>query len=171
MNSVQKLLDFIYNFPFVFACMSLTPGQVSESDMWSSELAHRLWGEEETGGSCPAAWRRSRSFQVYCSDPHYQLLRRAWLDHWFCSKKGWTWFGYKVEGKNIYVLQMWLWRASLGILALPLLNFWILLDVFMCQEEELKRKKREERLEMIRNNVQLKYAIKRKVSDLGQWPF
>lgn len=35
----------------------------------------------------------------------------------------------------------------------------------MCQEEELKRKKRDERLEMIRNNVQLKYAMKRKVSD------
>lgn len=35
----------------------------------------------------------------------------------------------------------------------------------MCQEDELKRKKREERLEMIRNNAQLKYAMKRKVSD------
>lgn len=29
----------------------------------------------------------------------------------------------------------------------------------------MKRKKREERLEMIRNNVQLKYAMKRKVRD------
>lgn len=28
----------------------------------------------------------------------------------------------------------------------------------------MKRKKREERLEMIRNNVQLKYVVKRKVS-------
>lgn len=36
------------------------------------------------------------------------------------------------------------------------------------QDEELKRQKREERLEMIRGNVQLKYAMKRKVSDPAQ---
>lgn len=47
----------------------------------------------------------------------------------------------------------------------------MLLYVFVCQEEELKRKKREERLEMIRNNAQLKYAMKRKVSDLTQGHF
>lgn len=35
--------------------------------------------------------------------------------------------------------------------------------VFAPKEEELKRQKREQRLEMIRNNVQLKYAMKRKV--------
>ncbi|XP_070827706.1 ATP-dependent DNA helicase DDX11 [Chaetodon trifascialis] len=34
--------------------------------------------------------------------------------------------------------------------------------VSRLKEEEMKRKKREERLEMIRNNVQLKYAMKRK---------
>uniref|UniRef100_A0AAQ5ZJ84 ATP-dependent DNA helicase DDX11 n=1 Tax=Amphiprion ocellaris TaxID=80972 RepID=A0AAQ5ZJ84_AMPOC len=34
--------------------------------------------------------------------------------------------------------------------------------VSKLKEDELKRKKREERLEMIRNNVQLKYALKRK---------
>ncbi len=45
--------------------------------------------------------------------------------------------------------------------------FCCVLDVFVYQEEEMKRKKREERLEMIRNNVQLKYALKRKVSDLA----
>lgn len=38
--------------------------------------------------------------------------------------------------------------------------------VFVSQEDELKRKKREERLEMIRNNVHLKYAMKRKVGNL-----
>lgn len=32
------------------------------------------------------------------------------------------------------------------------------------KEEELRRRKREERLELIRNNAQLKYAMKRKVS-------
>lgn len=32
------------------------------------------------------------------------------------------------------------------------------------QEEQIRRKKREDRLEKIRNNVQLKYAAKRKVS-------
>lgn len=36
------------------------------------------------------------------------------------------------------------------------------------QDEELKRRKREKRLEMIRGNVQLKYAMKRKVSDTAQ---
>lgn len=41
--------------------------------------------------------------------------------------------------------------------------------VFVSQEDELKRKKREERLEMIRNNVQLKYAMKRKVGNLTLW--
>lgn len=51
------------------------------------------------------------------------------------------------------------------------LGFWLLLDVFVFQEEELKRKKRQERLEMIRNNVQLKYAMKRKVRDLAEWHF
>lgn len=35
---------------------------------------------------------------------------------------------------------------------------------FLSQDEEMKRKRREERLEMIRHNAQLKYAMKRKVS-------
>uniref|UniRef100_A0A6Q2XZW6 Helicase ATP-binding domain-containing protein n=1 Tax=Esox lucius TaxID=8010 RepID=A0A6Q2XZW6_ESOLU len=37
--------------------------------------------------------------------------------------------------------------------------------VSKLKDEELRRKKREERLEMIRNNSQLKYALKRKVRD------
>uniref|UniRef100_A0A667Z594 ATP-dependent DNA helicase DDX11 n=1 Tax=Myripristis murdjan TaxID=586833 RepID=A0A667Z594_9TELE len=37
--------------------------------------------------------------------------------------------------------------------------------VSKLKDDELKRKKREEKLEMIRNNVQLKYAMKRKVRD------
>ncbi|XP_071385623.1 ATP-dependent DNA helicase DDX11 isoform X1 [Centroberyx affinis] len=37
--------------------------------------------------------------------------------------------------------------------------------VSKLKDDELKRKKREERLEMIRNNVQLKYAMKRKSSE------
>uniref|UniRef100_A0A8D3C6M0 DEAD/H (Asp-Glu-Ala-Asp/His) box helicase 11 n=1 Tax=Scophthalmus maximus TaxID=52904 RepID=A0A8D3C6M0_SCOMX len=37
--------------------------------------------------------------------------------------------------------------------------------VTKLKEEELKRQKREERLEMIRNNVQLKYAMKRKTCE------
>lgn len=37
--------------------------------------------------------------------------------------------------------------------------------VLVCKEEDSKRKKREERLKIIKNNVELKYAIKRKVSD------
>uniref|UniRef100_A0A8C5AEB4 DEAD/H (Asp-Glu-Ala-Asp/His) box helicase 11 n=1 Tax=Gadus morhua TaxID=8049 RepID=A0A8C5AEB4_GADMO len=37
--------------------------------------------------------------------------------------------------------------------------------VSKIKEDEIKRKKREERLEMIRHNAQLKYAFKRKVSD------
>ncbi|KAM3870578.1 ATP-dependent DNA helicase DDX11 [Diretmus argenteus] len=37
--------------------------------------------------------------------------------------------------------------------------------VSKLKEDELKRKKREERLEMIRNNVQLKYAMKRKTHE------
>lgn len=36
------------------------------------------------------------------------------------------------------------------------------------QDEELKRQKREERLEMIRGNVQLKFAMKRKVGNPAQ---
>jgi len=34
----------------------------------------------------------------------------------------------------------------------------------LIKDEELKRKKREERLEMIRHNAQLRYDMKRKVS-------
>ncbi|KAL1262404.1 hypothetical protein QQF64_007728 [Cirrhinus molitorella] len=37
--------------------------------------------------------------------------------------------------------------------------------VLVVQDEELKRKKREERLEMIRHNGQLRYAMKRKVGE------
>lgn len=37
--------------------------------------------------------------------------------------------------------------------------------VLVCKEEDNKRKKREERLKIIKNNVELKYAIKRKVRD------
>lgn len=40
--------------------------------------------------------------------------------------------------------------------------------MILHQDEELKRQKREERLEMIRGNVQLKYAMKRKVSNPAQ---
>lgn len=143
--------------------MSYKPGQVPESDMWSAELAHRLRGEEKTGGSCSAAGRRSVSFYFCCSVLHKQLLSGAGLDYWFRSKKGRTRYGFKVEGADVTVFQMWSSCGSLGILAL---DFYCMF--FVRQEEELKRQKREERLEMIRQNVQLKYAMKRKVSDVAQ---
>lgn len=48
--------------------------------------------------------------------------------------------------------------------------FFMLLNIIEAffQEEELKRKKREERMEMIRNNINLKYASKRKVRLFGE---
>lgn len=58
-----------------------------------------------------------------------------------------------------------IWITALGFFFVC--AFFVLLKVtvsFLFQEEELKRKKREERMEMIRNNVHLKYAGKRKVS-------
>lgn len=146
--------------------ISSIPGQVSESDMWSSELAHRPWGEEEAAGSSSASGRRSSSVHVHYTGLNHQLLSRAWLDHWFCSKKDWTRYGDKVEGNDVSV-RIWDFLFNLFFFFQSIL--YCEYFVFVSQEDELKRKKREERLEMIRNNVHLKYAMKRKVGDLTLW--
>lgn len=73
-------------------------GQVSEPHMWSSELAHRLWGEKKTGKGCSYAERRRGSF-FCCSVLLNQLLRWAWLDHQLRSEESRTWLGVKVKGK------------------------------------------------------------------------
>lgn len=125
-------------------------GQVTESHMWGSELAHWLWGEKKTGDSCFAAERRSGPF--FCCSV-LQLFRWARLDHRFRSEKSRAGLGVKVKGKDVLFRQHWLSKPDLRILH---------------QDEELKRQKREERLEMIRGNVQLKYAMKRKVSNPAQ---
>lgn len=79
---MQKRYGILLNLLlFYMYCMSYTSGQVSESDMWSFELAHRLRGEEEAGGSCPAAGRRSSSFYFHHPVLHKQLISRARLDH------------------------------------------------------------------------------------------
>lgn len=109
-----KKRDWSKSHSIFLTCVSFNSGQVSESDMWSAQLALRPWREEETGGRCSAAGRRGSSFHLHPSALSQQLLRRAGLDHWFCSKKGWTRFGVKVEGKGVIVFQMWPLRGSLG---------------------------------------------------------
>lgn len=78
----------------------LNPGQVSESDLWSAELADRLRGEEETGGGCSVGGRRSSPGHVCYIGLRHQFRCRARLDHRLCSEKGWARFGVKIEGKN-----------------------------------------------------------------------